>query len=87
MRQSTVRINQSRQQRQKETPKSLKEATELKVDALKQLRHYFEGQKGHIKYLFDKLQSNLRALLKTKKEKIFNQLEEQVKALDRNFTY
>mgnify|MGYP000858907071 CR=1 FL=1 len=71
----------------KKLPKALKEVTELEAEAVKQLREYFEGQKGHIDYLFDKLQSDLRGLLKVEKEKLIKQLEEQVKALERNFTY
>ena len=71
----------------KKLPKALKEVTELEAEAVKQLREYFEGQKGHIDYLFDKLQSDLRGILKVEKEKLIQQLEEQVKALERNFTY
>jgi len=71
----------------KKLPKSLKEVLELEANAIKQLREYFEGQKGHIDYLFDKLQSDLKIMLKVEKEKITQQLEEQVKSLERNFTY
>ena len=71
----------------KKLPKALKGVLDLETEAVKQLREYFNGQKGHIDYLFDKLQSDLRNVLKVEKEKLLQQLEEQVKNLERNFTY
>lgn len=71
----------------KKLPKNLKDLPELEEGAVKKLREYFEGQKGQVEYLFDKLLSDLKTLFKVEKDKIFNQFEEQIKTLERNFSY
>lgn len=80
-------LDNTKGKKSKKTPKAFGMYYDEEAEALKKVKDALEAEKGRIEYCFDKLMSDLRALVKSAKEKALKEIDAQLEAVEKNFYY